>query len=140
MSHGCVCVRVCVSGGELVVRFHYIFPWKRSKLKQGLQDVSTHIVDVGDVVFVNSNCLRGEKKRVWWTLDLLSRRGHSKVVSYLCKLHEFPNLCHPGQEPLVDLQGLLAVTLLHLEVFLCGIKTLIRCRPDADVLELQPYN
>lgn len=48
--------------------------------------------------------------------------GDTKVVSYLCKLHEFPNLRHPGQEPLVDLQGLLAVALLHLEVFLWGVE------------------
>lgn len=40
-------------------------------------------------------------------------------VSHLSQLHELPNLCDPGQEPFVDLQGLLAVTLLHLEVFLC---------------------
>ena len=40
-------------------------------------------------------------------------------VAHLSQLHEFPDLCHPGQEPLVDLQGLLTVALLHLEVFLC---------------------
>lgn len=37
---------------------------------------------------------------------------------YLSQLHEFSNLCHPGQETLVDLQGLLAFTLLHFEEFL----------------------
>lgn len=41
------------------------------------------------------------------------------VDSYLSQLHELPDLRHPGQEPLVDLQGFLTVTLLHLEVFLC---------------------
>lgn len=41
---------------------------------------------------------------------------------YLSQLHELSNLCHPGQEPLVDLQGLLAVALLHLEVFLYDTK------------------
>lgn len=41
---------------------------------------------------------------------------------YLSQLHELSDLCHPGQEPLVDLQGLLAVALLHLEVFLCDTK------------------
>lgn len=40
---------------------------------------------------------------------------------YLSQLHELPNLCHPGQEPLVDLQGLLTVALLHLEVFLYNV-------------------
>lgn len=37
---------------------------------------------------------------------------------YLSKLHELSDLGDPGQEPLIDLQGLLAVTLLHLKVFL----------------------
>lgn len=47
-------------------------------------------------------------------------------MPYLRQLHEFPNLCHPGQEPLVDLQGLLTVTLLHLEVFLYENKQVCR--------------
>ena len=37
---------------------------------------------------------------------------------YLSKLHELSDLGDPGQEPLIDLQGLLAVALLHLKVFL----------------------
>ena len=41
------------------------------------------------------------------------------VALYLGHLHELPDLGHSGQEPLVDLQGLLTVTLLHLEIFLC---------------------
>lgn len=45
-----------------------------------------------------------------------------KALSYLSQLHELADLRHPGQEPLVDLQGLLAVALLHLEVFLYGNK------------------
>lgn len=54
-------------------------------------------------------------------------------LSYLCKLHEFPNFCHPSQEPLVDLQGLLAVALLHLEVFLCSIRLHVQRHHSVDV-------
>lgn len=51
------------------------------------------------------------------------------VVPYLSQLHEFPDLCHPGQEPLVDLQSLLTVALLHLEVFLYENKTFAGLNP-----------
>lgn len=36
---------------------------------------------------------------------------------YLCNLHELRDLGHTGQELLVDLKGLLAVRLLHFEIF-----------------------
>ena len=42
------------------------------------------------------------------------------LYPYLSKLYEFPNFCHPGQEPLVNLQGLLTFTFFHLEEFLCA--------------------
>lgn len=47
-------------------------------------------------------------------------------IYYLSQLHKLSNLCHPGQEPLVDLQGLLAVALLHLEIFFCDKKDKIK--------------
>lgn len=54
--------------------------------------------------------------------SVIHRNEGLLVALYLGQLHEFPNLRHPGQEPLVDLQGLLTVALLHLEVFLYNTK------------------
>lgn len=51
-------------------------------------------------------------------MSVIHRNEGLLAALYLSQLHELPNLRHPGQEPLVDLQGLLTVALLHLEVFL----------------------
>lgn len=47
---------------------------------------------------------------------------------YLSQLHELPNFCHPGQKPLINLQGLLTITFFHLEEFFWAQKhNLISC-------------
>lgn len=55
VSHGCVCV--CVWEEIVGVCVHCNLPWRRLMQKWVLQRVLTHVVDVGDVVFVDSNCL-----------------------------------------------------------------------------------
>lgn len=52
-------------------------------------------------------------------LTIVSTQAQLDIKRYLSELQELSDLGHSGQEPLVDLQSLLAVTLLHFEVLLC---------------------
>lgn len=66
VSHGCFCVCVCVSGGMGGFHVHYILGRNpsRQEIKKmwESQYVLTYVVDVRNVVFVNSNCLLREKE------------------------------------------------------------------------------